>query len=260
MEVALPVEALAARKGGGVKLLKRTTSSILNASLLLFNPQQDGLSDSGQALVLHYVHAPLNIAGRDNVHLGGSLSWRVNASGSDTRFRARPEVATANTVFVDTGEIDGASEILRTGLEASRVDGRFSWQSELLSSRVKRDAGDTLHFWGAYLYASWFLSEDSRNYDFGQGQFLPLRVAAPVRAGGWGAFEVAARASYVDLQDGDVNGGKESNLSLGLNWYLNDRLRLMGNVVKVLDVERPGSEYDGSDPLIFAVRLQWLIQ
>jgi len=28
----------------------------------------------------------------------------------------------------------------------------------------------------------------------------------------------------------------------------------------VLDVERPGSEFDGSDPLILAVRLQWLVQ
>jgi phosphate-selective porin OprO/OprP len=125
---------------------------------------------------------------------------------------------------------------------------------------VRREASDAVHFWGAYLYASWFLTGDSRNYDLGQGQYVPVQVAAPVRAGGWGAFEVAARASYVDLQDSDVNGGRQSNLSLGLNWYLNDRLRLMGNVVKVLDVERPGSEFDGSDPLILAVRLQWLVQ
>lgn len=260
METALPVEALAEPKGAGVMFLKRTASSILNTSLLLFNPRQDNLTTSGQALVLRYVHAPLTIRGKDNVHLGASLSWRINADGSDTRFRSRPEIATANTFFVDTGAIEGASEVMRAGLEASRVSGRFSWQSELLSTRVRRDAGDAVHFWGAYLYASWFLTGDSRNYDLGQGQYVPVQVAAPVRAGGWGAFEVAARASYVDLQDSDVNGGRESNLSLGLNWYLNDRLRLMGNVVKVLDVARPGSEFDGSDPLILAVRLQWLIQ
>jgi phosphate-selective porin OprO/OprP len=260
MERALPVEALAEPKGMGVMLLKRTASSILNTSLLLFNHRQDNLTTSGQALVLHYVHAPLDIRGKDNVHLGASLSWRINADSSDTRFRSRPEIATANTFFVDTGPIEGASEVMRAGLEASRVSGRFSWQSELLSTRVRREASDAVHFWGAYLYASWFLTGDSRNYDLGQGQYVPVQVAAPVRAGGWGAFEVAARASYVDLQDSDVNGGRQFNLSLGLNWYLNNRLRLMGNVVKVLDVERPGSEFDGSDPLILAVRLQWLVQ
>ena len=31
------------------------------------------------------------------------------------------------------------------------------------------------------------------------------------------------------------------------------------NAIKVLDVNRPNSEYDGLDPLIFALRTQWLI-
>jgi phosphate-selective porin OprO/OprP len=76
---------------------------------------------------------------------------------------------------------------------------------------------------------------------------------------GWGAFEVAFRASYADLTDKEITGGRESNLSLGFNWYLNEKFRLMANVIKVLDVDRPGSEYDGLDPLIFALRAQWLI-
>jgi len=260
METALPVAALSERKSGGVSVLKRTPSSILNANLLFFNPQQDGLSSSGQALVLHYVHSPINFAGVENVHVGGSFSYRINADGKDTRFRSRPEIATANTYFVDTGELSGASEIVRFGLEANRVTGRFSWQTETLTSRVKRDNAETVHFWGAYAFASWFLTDDSRNYDFGQGEFDTVKVKKPLREGGWGAFEVALRASYVDLQDADVKGGKESNLSLGFNWYLNDTLRIMSNVVKVLDLDRPGSEFDGSDPLIFALRAQWLIQ
>jgi len=57
-----------------------------------------------------------------------------------------------------------------------------------------------------------------------------------------------------------ANCGRESNLSFRMNWYLNDKLRLMGNIVKVLDVDRPGNEYDGIYPLIAAVRPQWLIQ
>jgi phosphate-selective porin OprO/OprP len=86
-----------------------------------------------------------------------------------------------------------------------------------------------------------------------------LTPSKPLFKGGRGAFELAFRASYVDLSDKDVIGGKESNLSLGFNWYLNYNLRLMTNVIKVLDVKRPGSEYDGMNPLIFALRAQWLI-
>ena len=240
-------------------MLKRTSQSILNASLTVLNPDQEGLSSSGQALVLHYVHAPIDLVGRKGVNLGASVSYRVNSRSEDTRFRSRPEIATANTYFVDTGEIDGADKVFRAGIEASQVLGRFSWQSELLTARVGREAASTTHFWGGYLYASWFLTNDARNYDLGQGQFSPQKVSNPILKGGWGALELAARASYVDLQDSDVNGGREGNLSLGLNWYLNDKIRLSGNVVKVLNVDRPGSEFDGSDPTIWAVRAQWLI-
>ena len=63
----------------------------------------------------------------------------------------------------------------------------------------------------------------------------------------------------MDLSDGDVVGGRETNLSLGLNWYPNHRYRLMANLVKVLDVDRPGSEFDGHDPLSLSLRFQWVL-
>lgn len=259
MEEALPVAALAERRSGGLNVLKRTASSIYSASLVAANPQQDGLSGSGQAVVLHYVHSPIDIAGREAVNLGGSFSYRVNTTSPSTRFRSRPEVATANTYFVDTGTIDGASEVIRAGVEVGQVRGRFSWQSEIMASRVKRDEARTLDFSGAYLFFSWFLTQDTRNYDLGQGKFVQQHVANPFPGKGWGAFEIGVRGSFVDLQDGDVNGGREKNLTLGINWYLNDWLRVAFNVVKVLEVHRPGSEFDGIDPVIWAVRAQWLV-
>jgi phosphate-selective porin OprO/OprP len=67
------------------------------------------------------------------------------------------------------------------------------------------------------------------------------------------------RASTVNLNDQDIIGGRERNLTFGLNWYLNDRFRLQGNLIKVLDLKRPGSEFDGEDPWIAAVRLQFYL-
>ena len=259
METALAVTALSERKGGGVSFLKRTPKSILNADLVFFSPNRDNLRDAGQALVLHYVHSPITLANRNNVHLGGSFSYRINANEDNTRFRSRPEIGVTDMYFVDTGTISGADKIIRASLEASRVNGRFSWQTELLSTRVQRTGFDDVRFWGAYAYVSWFLSNDSRNYNAGNGQYDALTPSSPLFKGGRGAFELAFRASYVNLTDGDVIGGEESNLSLGFNWYLNYKLRMMANVVKVLDVKRPGSEYDGQSPLIFALRAQWLM-
>lgn len=260
MERGLPVVALAERKGGVATVLRRTTNSILNASLVLFNVTRDNLREDGQGVVLHYVHSPIEIGEAKSIHLGGSFSYRINASEDSTQFRTRPEIATVNDYSVDTGPIDNADRIGRLALEVSRVAGRYSWQAELLGARVHRKGAESVDFWGAYAYASWFLSRDSRNYNFGSGSFEQLRVRSPVLSGGAGAFELAVRASYVDLTDRDVEGGREKNLSLGFNWYLNQRLRLMANLVKVLDVDRPGSEYDGLAPLILTLRLQWVLE
>jgi len=255
MERALPVVALAERKSGGVGLLKRTSSSILSAGLFFLSPEAEGLSDSGKALVLHYVHSPITFLGRENVHVGGSFSYRNNTD--DVQFRSRPEVATADDYFVDTGVLGSADRVVRAGFEASKVFGRQSWQSEVLLTRITVKQSSNATFWGAYFFYSWFLTNDSRNYDDGRGEFIPVVPNSPLFKGGKGAFELAVRASYVDLTDNDIIGGEESNVSVGLNWYLNEQFRVMTNLVKVFDVKRPGSEYDGVDPLIFSLRLQW---
>ncbi len=148
------------------------------------------------------------------------------------------------------------------------MHGRFSWQTELFTAQVRRQAAEQVGFWGGYVYASWFLTNDARNYDFGTGSFIDVIPNSPLfNAGwvngwgdGWGALEVAARLSYVDLTDEDIIGGRESNISLGLNWYMNRDVRLMTNLVKVMNVDRPGSKYDNQDPLIFSIRAQWVLR
>lgn len=266
MERSLPVEALSERRSGGMGLLKRTPNAVFNGGVFLFSPDYEGQSQSGQALVLHYVHSPLRRSnkntwgvGRD-IWSGFSLSYRVNASGPDTQFRSRPEVAVTDDYFVDTGPISGADKILRLGFEASKVAGPLSWQAEVLGTRVDRAGLPQVQFWGAYVYGSWFITGESRRYSPLSGRFLNNHPQNPVGKNGWGAFELAARASVVDLTDEDVIGGKQTNVSLGLNWYLNSEWRIMANLVKVLKVDRPGSRYDGQEPLILALRAQWYLQ
>jgi phosphate-selective porin OprO/OprP len=259
MEESLPVAALSENKNAGIDFLRRTSNSIFNASWVFYNPRVQGVSETGQALVARYVYSPINFYGHKNVHVGGSFSYRFLRSGAEVQFNTAPEVETAKVNYIDTGNIDDGKEVLRLGFEVSQVRGRFSWQTEVLASSVTRDNADTVQFWGAYVHLSQFLTRDSRNYDQGSGAFINVVPNAPVGEHGWGAFELAFRASYADLTDKDIVGGRESNLSLGLNWYLDEKIRLMANAIKVLNVDRPGSEYDGIDPLIFALRAQWLI-
>ena len=43
--------------------------------------------------------------------------------------------------------------------------------------------------------------------------------------GGWGAWEVAGRYSLVNLNSGDIHGGRLSMLMAGVNWYLHSHVK-----------------------------------
>ncbi len=257
MERSLPVAALAPGKSVGAGLLRRTQNGILSGGLFLRSPSQDGLGEAGQALAVRWVRSPLFRPEDDDSHFGVSFSYRANAEPEDSRYRTRPETGVTDNRFVDTGDIAGADKILRLGLETSRVQGPFSWQAELMALEIKRVDFDKVFLMGGYIQASWFLTGESRNCDAGTGRFKRIKPNTPIGGGGKGSFELTGRVSWVDLTDEDIIGGEQSNVTLGLNWRPRDNWRVMANLVKVLEVKRPGHRFDGVSPLILSLRLQW---
>jgi phosphate-selective porin OprO/OprP len=80
--------------------------------------------------------------------------------------------------------------------------------------------------------AGYYLTGEHRRYKTRAGAFdrqKPKSIFG--KDGGKGAWEIALRYSTLDLNDGPVLGGKEDNLTLALNWYLNPATRLMINLV-----------------------------
>jgi phosphate-selective porin OprO/OprP len=47
----------------------------------------------------------------------------------------------------------------------------------------------------------------------------------------WGAVEIAARLSHLDLDDGDIRGGRQTNATLSLNWYALSNVRVGVNAI-----------------------------
>jgi phosphate-selective porin OprO/OprP len=168
--------------------------------------------------------------GRTLLHLGISYSHQFR-DGLDLRYRRRPESHLAER-FVDTGEFatDGVNLY---GLEVAAVIGSTTVQSELILSQVKTVSGGNRELWGGYIQANHFLTGEVRPYVRTQGLFgrvIPKHYVGWHQRG-WGAWEIAARYSYVDLNDGDVRGGVLSDVSLGLNWHLRPHIRWMANYV-----------------------------
>jgi phosphate-selective porin OprO/OprP len=169
--------------------------------------------------------------GKRMLLLGFSYAHRFSVK-DDVSFSTRPESFLV-PALLDTGAISDARDYDRWGLEAAWVDGPFSIQAEILGLHVLRRTAEDLFFVGGYVQASYFLTGERRVYGRRSGTFgrvVPRRAFNPAK-GRWGALELAARISYLDLDDADVRGGRQFNTALGVSWYLLAHVRLEANYV-----------------------------
>ena len=119
-------------------------------------------------------------------------------------------------------------------LETAIVRGPFSFQAEGDIVPVSMNDGRTPIFAGGYLFMTYFLTGEHRTYDRNLALFDRIKPKHPFGFGegkGWGAWEVAARYSTIDLNSGPVRGGKQSDAVLGINWYLNNQAKIQFNYV-----------------------------
>lgn len=217
--------------------------------------------DQGYGVASRITYAPL-LTSEQMIHVGLGASWRKPSSENSTaapkfstvQFRSKPESDVLAQRFVDTGEIKITDQYGIEGLELAGACGPASFQSEYHFVQVKRDIGSTLNFSGWYAQLAYTLTGEMRPYKADKGIFDGIRPMANLGKDGWGAFEVAARLSDIDLSDANINGGKERNIAAALNWYLNPFLRVSANIVKVLNVE--GGVMNGDEPTVFQIRTQ----
>ena len=195
----------------------------------------------GAALTMRTTYTPWYdeaTQGRGLLHTGVAYSYR--ALGDETaQFSRKPESHLASHV-VDTGVIN-ASNMQLVAAELAFVYGPFSVQSEFFGATVNEIGGGDLSFNGCYAYVSYFLTGENRRYNRKAGTFnnriIPFENFFRVRDQdgnvqmGKGAWELAYRYSYVDLDDGLIQGGQMSDHTFGLNWYLNPYTRVMWNYI-----------------------------
>lgn len=186
--------------------------------------------------------------GKRLIHLGAGINQReigeIDSIFGEVRFRARPE-SHLTTRLVNT-EFFAADSATIWNLEAAGVFNRFWFAGEWFNNSVDAaEVGDPT-FKGWYAQAGFYLTGEHRRFKTGPGIWDRQKPKSNWdRSGGIGAWEIAVRASSVDLADAGINGGKEDNFTVAINWYLNPATRLMLNWVH-FDVE------DGNIPILDA--------
>lgn len=178
------------------------------------------------------------------VHVGANASIvaqpaQPTAAGPyPIRIEDRPELRVDGTRLVSTGDIDaeGASH---WGLELAAQRKNWLIQGEYFDISVDRRlpaAGvSDPHFNGWYVEGGWVITGESRKYNTGTAAFDAPPVDKPFspKNGQWGAWELAARYSVLDLNDNEfatltadrVRGGEQTIWTAGVNWFVNPAVR-----------------------------------
>ena len=185
--------------------------------------------------------------GEQLIHVGVDYSFN-DPSNDLVRFQNTPEIFVGENAgnpllpgtrpsippFVDTGVVPTKNQSL-WGLEAAAAYGPLYLQSEAYWSTLNVLGGGSNTYPGAYAQGRWILTGERLPYNKKGGVFgrvVPNQNVS-FATGGIGAWELAARYSYIDLNGTNQPGpGRLLNdLTLGLNWYINGFTKVQFNYI-----------------------------
>lgn len=158
------------------------------------------------------------------IHLGASASYRTPTAGTVV-YAARPESRLA-PVFATTGTLTNVDRVLLAGGEVAAQSGPFHVSAEYLASLLHSTQNGDPNFPGWYVSGGWFVTGEHLSYTHPDGVLAAPKVLQPYgSSGGFGAVELVARYSVLDLDSGTIRGGTVQDTIVGVNWYLNRMFR-----------------------------------
>lgn len=178
---------------------------------------------------------------------------QFNSGSSGPNQQPTPTLSSGMPFFLATGNMS-IRHYNVIGTETLWVHGPLSFQSEGMLNNVDQLSGRTCNFFGGYAQVGYFLTGEHRPYDRKAGaidRIKPFENVFRVRSRdgvctGWGAWEVAFRASALNLKGHYtgvdttppvngvvpmVNGGVINDYTAGLNWYLNPYTKCQFNYI-----------------------------
>lgn len=197
----------------------------------------------------HYLNAPPNHS--TSFRTIPELYIGQNAAGAvGTSQQAAPGAFNGTPPFVNTGSLTNVNAFNVIGKEVLWVNGPLSFQSEAMVNFVSQSGGTTATLWGAYGQVGYFLTGEHRPYDRKAGaidRVMPFHDFDPRGGeGGWGAWEVAGRISYLDLNDKNIRGGTLNDYTVGVNWFINPNWKIAFNYIRANSkYQAPGQPYYG---------------
>lgn len=216
---------------------------------------EPGSSETNYAFTGRATYAPrLSEDESVRAHLGVAGSFRKMES---VRFSVLPDTDITPVAAIDSTRLRDADYMSQAGLEAA-----FAWESVLVQSEyvvaaIDQKTAEDVTYDGWYVQAGWAITGERRGYSTAnEAVFTKLKPAQNFEwnGAGWGAWEVAARISNLNLNDGITPRGEQTSITGGINWYPTDYWRFIASVSQVTTDENAAIPND--DPLVASMRVQ----
>lgn len=175
------------------------------------------------------------------MHIGAAASYRNPKTSDETfgkmRYSARNSTNINRKKYVDTGDFSFDHYIRYTAELAGywkgfRGEAVYMGNTTYLPADATTGVMGTRNFWGWYVQGGYLLFGGQQRYDNAGAKFTRVK-----RGQKWGDVELCGRVEFLDLNadkmldgnDQEIMGGKCMAYALGLNYYINDHVKVQLN-------------------------------
>jgi phosphate-selective porin OprO/OprP len=191
--------------------------------------------------------------GVSNVQVGATAAQVLNADARTLRLESRPELRVSGDRYIDTGNLtvqdgDNTAYGFEFGANFQNLYVAAEWYKMSLD---RPGATVDPEFSGWYVEGEWIITGENKRYaasatNNNVAVFRGPSVASPwSMGGGTGAWSLHGRHSVLDLNAFEldavaanrVRGGEQTITNVGVTWYINSNLKMMGEY-SMVDIER----------------------
>lgn len=210
----------------------------------------DVYSDSGYGMATRTTFLPYYEDDNHLIHIGFDYSFNNPARGV-VGYATQPELFVGQNPLggaagLEPTPINGIPPFVATGaiptqntnlfnIEAAGAFGQLRMQSEFRWAVIEQMDGSTATIPSAYVQARYLLTGETLPYNKAGAVFGRVVPHHNVNfaQGDWGAWELAGRWSYIDMNgtQGTGIGGILNDLTAGVNWYINGYTKLQFNYI-----------------------------
>lgn len=186
----------------------------------LIDIDEDSEEQSPYAITGRTTWAPIS-TDNNTWHIGASGSLRY-LDGGTFDIDEQAEIHMLEKV-IDSDKIN-TEKLAITAIETAWASGPFLFQSEYMTlDLTAQDNKENTDFKGYYALASYLINANKRSYK--NGKFKAITPASIQ-----GAWELTSRYSVLNTEKSD-EGSELQTITLGLNYYYDQHIRIMGNII-----------------------------